>query len=86
MPNILKSLYSENKKQIFIPRGFVHGYVSLENNTIVNYKVDNYYSPESENGIIYNDKRLSIDWDVDESKLILSEKDKNLPIFKFQEL
>ena len=76
---------SENKKQIFIPGGFAHGYVSLENNTIVNYKVDNYYSPEFENGIIYNDKRLGIDWNLDESKLILSEKDKNLPNFKFQE-
>ena len=79
-------LSEENKKQIFIPGGFAHGYVSLENNTIVNYKVDNYYNPEFEDGIIYNDKNLSIDWGVDESKLILSEKDKNLPNFKFQNL
>ncbi len=79
-------LSEENKKQIFIPGGFAHGYVSLEKNTIVNYKVDNYYNPEFEDGIIYNDKNLSIDWGVDESKLILSEKDKNLPNFKFQNL
>ncbi|MBT0883486.1 dTDP-4-dehydrorhamnose 3,5-epimerase [Campylobacter sp. 2018MI13] len=71
-------LSKENKKQIFIPIGFAHGFLTLEENTIINYKVDNYYSKEHERGIIYNDKYLNINWNCD--NMILSDKDKVQPL------
>ena len=71
-----------NKKQFFIPRGFAHGFLVLEDNTIFSYKCDNYYHKPSEGGIVYNDKFLNIDWGIPESELILSEKDKQLPTFE----
>jgi len=71
-----------NKKQLFVPRGFAHGFVVLEDRTIFNYKCDNYYSKASEDGIIYNDKTLNIDWQLPNSELILSEKDKVLKTFQ----
>lgn len=79
-------LSSLNKKQFFIPAGFAHGYISLVDNTIVNYKVDNYYKPEYESGIVYNDANLNIDWGVDQSNLVISKKDNNLSNFKCQEI
>ena len=79
-------LSENNKKQIFIPAGFAHGYITHEPKTIVHYKVDNYYNPKFEDGIIYNDKTLNIDWGEDESKLIISKKDKNLSKFRWQEI
>ncbi len=75
-------LSEENKKQLFVPRGFAHGYAVLENNTIFNYKCDNYYHPTSEGGIIYNDPNLNIDWMLDENEILLSDKDKKLGLFK----
>jgi dTDP-4-dehydrorhamnose 3,5-epimerase len=75
-------LTEENKLQLFLPRGMAHGFVVLENDTIFAYKVDNIYSPENESGIIYNDPDLSIDWQLPESSLILSEKDKKLQSIK----
>ncbi len=72
-------LNSENKKQLFIPRGFAHAFLVLENNTIFAYKVDNYYSPENDRGINFNDKNIEIDWKMDLKDIILSEKDNNLP-------
>jgi dTDP-4-dehydrorhamnose 3,5-epimerase len=71
-------LTEENKLQLFLPRGMAHGFVVLENDTVFAYKVDNIYSPENESGIIYNDPDLSINWQLPESSLILSEKDKKL--------
>ena len=68
-------LSSENKKQLFVPRGFAHGYSVLEDNTVFVYKCDNYYQPKSESGIVYNDPTLSIDWMLSASEIILSEKD-----------
>ena len=70
-------LSSENKKQLFIPRGFAHAFVALEDNTIFQYKVDNYYSGVKDGGVIWNDEELAITWP--EFELELSEKDKNLP-------
>ncbi|AMC10876.1 dTDP-4-dehydrorhamnose 3,5-epimerase [Lutibacter profundi] len=72
----------ENKYQLFIPRGFAHGYVGLSDEVIFMYKVDNYYNQEAERGIIYNDNFLGIDWKLDEKELIISEKDKAQPLFK----
>ncbi len=75
-------LSAENKKQLFIPRGFAHGFSVLSNTVIFQYKCDNFYSKESEGGIAYNDPSLAIDWGFDLSEAIVSDKDKNLPLFK----
>jgi len=75
-------LSEENKKQLFVPRGFAHGFTVLENETIFSYKCDNYYNQASESGIIYNDQELNIDWHLKNSERILSEKDKNLGTFQ----
>lgn len=71
-----------NKHQLFIPRGFAHGFVVLSNTATFAYKVDNYYSPENEGGIFYNDSDLKIDWKILKSEIIISEKDKNLTKFR----
>ena len=70
-----------NKKQLFIPRGFAHGFVVLSREAVFSYKCDNYYNKESEGGIIYNDKNIGIDWKIPESDFILSPKDKANPQF-----
>jgi dTDP-4-dehydrorhamnose 3,5-epimerase len=74
-------LTDDNKLQLFIPKGMAHGFVVLKDDTIFAYKVDNIYSPENESGILYNDPNLSINWQLPESSLILSEKDRKLPKF-----
>lgn len=68
-------LSAENKKQLFIPRGFAHGYVVLSETAEFFYKCDNFYSKEHEGSIIYNDPKLSIDWTIDLKQAVLSEKD-----------
>lgn len=73
---VIVELSEENKYQLFVPKGFAHGYLTLSNDTIFSYKVDAYYNKETEQGILYNDKELAIDWDFPEDKLIISEKDK----------
>ena len=75
-------LSSENKKQLFIPRGFAHGFIVLSKSAIFFYKCDNYYNKESEGGIMYNDKTLQIDWKLDEKELVISDKDTQLPTFE----
>ena len=72
----------ENKKQLFIPRGFAHGFVVLSEEAIISYKCDNFYNKDSERGIIYNDSSLDIDWKVSRQDLIISSKDLSLPKFK----
>ena len=74
-------LSSENNRQLFVPKGFAHGFQVLSEIAIVNYKVDNYYNPDSDSGLIWNDKDLSIDWNLD-LKPILSKKDLKLISFK----
>ena len=75
-------LTEENKKQIFVPRGFAHGFVVLSDTAILSYKCDNFYNKESEEGIIYNDNTLNIDWKLPAESLIISEKDVDLPSFE----
>ena len=71
-------LTGENKRQLFVPRGFAHGFSVLSETAVFVYKVDNIYAPEYDSGIRWNDKDLDIDWGLDGSEVQLSEKDKNL--------
>lgn len=75
-------LDDKENKQLYIPRGFAHGFLVLEDDTIFSYKCDNFYHKPSESGIIYNDKNLNIEWGFPENQLLLSEKDKQLPTFE----
>jgi dTDP-4-dehydrorhamnose 3,5-epimerase len=75
-------LSEENKKQLFVPRGFAHGFIVLSDTAIFSYKCDNFYNKDSEGGIIYNDKDLNIDWGLNEKEFIISEKDLQLPNIK----
>ncbi|CAA6813679.1 MAG: dTDP-4-dehydrorhamnose 3,5-epimerase (EC [uncultured Sulfurovum sp.] len=72
-------LNASNKRQLFIPRGFAHGFVVLEEDTIFAYKVDNYYSPECDRGIAFNDEALNINWILNNNELNISSKDKTQP-------
>ncbi|MCE2823163.1 MAG: dTDP-4-dehydrorhamnose 3,5-epimerase [Bacteroidota bacterium] len=74
-------LTEENHLQLFVPRGFAHGYVVLSETAVFFYKCDNFYSKESEGGIRYNDPTLSIDWQFDLNEVLVSEKDLILPDF-----
>jgi len=75
-------LTEDNHQQLFVPRGFAHGFVVLSETAVFFYKCDNYYHKASEKGIIYNDTDLAIDWQLSDSDLILSEKDRVLPTFQ----
>jgi len=75
-------LTSTNKRQLFVPRGFAHGFVVLEDDTTFAYKVDNYYSPQNDRGIAFDDVELNIDWQLDTKELNLSAKDTKQPLFK----
>ena len=72
-------LSGENKKQLLIPRGFAHGFVVLEDDTVFAYKVDNYYSPQCDRGIAFDDENLNIDWILNHNELNLSAKDTKQP-------
>jgi dTDP-4-dehydrorhamnose 3,5-epimerase len=74
-------LSDENHRQLLVPRGFAHGYVCLTEQVIFTYKCDNIYNKNAEGGVLYNDPTLQIDWQIDLSKAILSEKDLILPHF-----
>ena len=74
-------LSAENKTQLFIPVGFAHGFSVLSEQAEVLYKCNSFYNKESEAGILYNDPSLKIDWRIPAGKEIISEKDKNLPLF-----
>lgn len=80
--HIAIELTAENKKQLLVPRGFAHGFVVLSDEAIFTYKVDNYYSPECDRGIAFDDQNLGIDWKLMASEFQLSEKDASQPFFK----
>jgi len=75
-------LSGENKRQLFIPRGFAHGFAVLSDTAVFAYKVDNIYAPKYDSGIKYNDKDLNIDWSLGKNEVKLSAKDDNLSSFK----
>jgi len=74
-------LSGDNHVQFFIPEGFLHGFATLEDNTIFNYKVNGYYSKECETGVIWNDPTLAINWGVAKENALISPKDEELPQF-----
>lgn len=74
-------LTPENKLQLYVPRGFGHGFSVISENAVFAYKCDNFYNKESEGSVKYNDEDLQIDWKLDEKDMILSEKDENAPSF-----
>jgi len=75
-------LNDNQKQQLFIPRGFAHAYLCMQDDTLFYYKVDNYYHQSSESGIRFDDPDIHIDWPVDISQVVLSEKDRNLAYLK----
>jgi dTDP-4-dehydrorhamnose 3,5-epimerase len=77
--HVALELSDSNKYQVFIPHGFAHGFIVLSDFAVFNYKVDNFYSPDHDYGIAFNDKNLGIDWQLDSNQLILSVKDKEHP-------
>jgi len=77
---VSKELSSDNRHQLFIPRGFAHGFVVLSESAVFAYKVDNYYSPDDDRGIAYHDQEINIDWMLKSDELKLSDKDKLHPV------
>ena len=80
--HVAVELSADNKKQMFVPRGFAHGFIVLEDDTIFAYKVDNYYSPQCDRGIAFDDAALNIDWILKKEELNLSAKDKVQPLLE----
>ena len=79
---VMEELSEENKRQLFVPRGFAHGFVVLSKEAVFTYKVDNYYSKTNEQSVNFNDPFLGIDWQIPQSDLILSKKDLISPTFQ----
>lgn len=77
--HVAVELSADNFLQLYIPKGFAHGYAVLSDSAVFQYKTDAYYCPESEGAILWNDPDLAIDWRLPESEIILSEKDRNNP-------
>lgn len=80
--HVAVELTEENHRQFFIPRGFAHGFSVLTDEVIFQYKCDNFYAPQSEGAIAWNDPALGIDWRIPADKVVLSEKDKHHPLLK----
>ncbi|WP_313805891.1 dTDP-4-dehydrorhamnose 3,5-epimerase [Flavobacterium sp.] len=76
---VAEVLSGDNQKQLYIPRGFAHGFLVLSETAVFFYKCDNFYNKESEGGIIYNDPTIGIDWNFPSEALLISEKDTVLP-------
>ncbi len=77
--HVAVELSGDNKKQLFVPRGFAHGFIVLSDTATFSYKCDNFYNKASEGGIIYNDPKLNINWKLPQEELMVSEKDLVLP-------
>ncbi len=77
--HVAVELSASNKRQLLVPRGFAHGFVVLEDDTVFAYKVDNYYSPQNDRGIAFDDSSLKIDWQIPHEELNLSKKDTKQP-------
>lgn len=75
-------LSEDNHRQFFIPRGFAHGFAVISDITVFQYKCDNFYAPQSEGAIMWNDPQLNIEWPIPADKVILSEKDQHHPLLK----
>ncbi len=78
--HVAVELSAKNKRQLYIPRGFAHGFAVLSDEAVFAYKCDNIYMPSAERGIMFNDPDLGIDWRIAHEKMILSEKDKKHPL------
>ena len=81
LQHVAVELSEENRTQLFVPRGFAHGYVTLEDNTQVAYKVDAYYSPEHERSVRWSDPELGVDWRLGGAAPVIADKDANAPLF-----
>ncbi len=79
--HVAVELSAENKRQFFLPKGFAHGFAVLSDTAIFQYKCDEYYHPEAEGAIAWNDPALAIDWRINPDQVILSEKDRHHPLF-----
>lgn len=80
--HVAVELSEENHRQLFVPRGFAHGFAVLSDEAVFQYKCDNYYAPQADGGISIADASLGIDWQIDPARAILSEKDTNHPLLK----
>lgn len=80
--HVAVELTGENRRQLFVPRGFAHGFAVLSDEAVFQYKCDNYYHPESEGGISIADRSLGIDWRINPAEAILSDKDLRNPMFR----
>ena len=80
--HVAVELSEDNKRQLFIPRGFAHGFLVLSNDAIFTYKVDNIYAPKSEGSVLYNDPTINIDWVVPVKDILLSQKDAIAPLLQ----
>ena len=80
--HVAVELTADNHRQLFVPRGFAHGFAVLSDEAVFQYKCDNYYAPQSEGGILWNDPALNIDWRIPSDQVILSEKDTKHPLLE----
>lgn len=83
---VMLELSEENKRQLYIPRGFAHGFLVLSDEAVFTYKVDNVYAPQSEASIRYDDKDIAIEWPIPMDKVIVSDKDRNASTLSDAEL
>jgi len=75
-------LSEENKRQLWVPKGFAHGFVVLSKTALFSYKCDNYYAPDYDGGLAWDDSKIAVDWKLPKAAIQLSEKDKNHPLLK----
>ena len=80
--HVAVELTADNKRQLFLPKGFAHGFAVLSETAIFQYKCDEYYHPEAEGAIAWDDPTLAIDWRIDKEHVLLSDKDRRHPLFK----